>query len=334
MKKRGWSKILLMGLGLLGLVSIAACTSAKQSEPQYAPEFTLQMVDGTYVDLKEFRPHPVMLTFWRINCSACQFQMPFTEELFNKWSANSITVLTINVGDRAADVKDYVDSRKIEYPILLDTQGQVAGSYGLVGVPTTFFIDGAGLLQAYQIGAFESEKDMERAIKKAFPKIVLSPKTKTSPDVLSLPKSEPGPEIGKAAPDFTLQTTDNRSLSLSDLKGKTVLLNFWMSTCDACVAELPYLQAASDNLTGQQVAILAVNCGESSLAVHSVVDRLNPAIPILLDPDGTTCATYKHGAPTAFLIDSTGIIKSIKDDAFESTGEVVNMLNSLAAETQ
>ena len=332
MKKHKWLKIMLMGLGLFGLLSISAC--AKSSEPQYAPEFTLQSVDGTNVDLKDFRHRPIMLTFWRINCSACQFQMPFTEELFNKWSADSLIVLTINVGDRATDVKDYMDSRNVNYPVLLDSQGQVAGSYGLVGVPTTFFIDGDGLLQAYQIGAFQSENAMERAIKKAFPKIILSPKTETSPEVLAVPEAQPGPEIGKLAPDFTLQTTDNRSLSLSDLKGKTVLLNFWMSTCDACVAEIPYLQAASDNLTGHQIAILAVNCGESSVAVHSVVDRMNPTIPILLDQGGTVCATFKHGAPTAFLIDSTGIVKSIKDDAFESTDEVVNMLNSLAAETQ
>jgi peroxiredoxin len=50
---------------------------------------------------------------------------------------------------------------------------------------------------------------------------------------------------------------------------------------------------------------------------------------MLLDPEATVCTEYKHGAPTAFLIDGNGIIKAIKDDAFESPGEVENMLDSL-----
>jgi len=116
---------------------------------------------------------------------------------------------------------------------------------------------------------------------------------------------------------------------LNEYRGKTVLLNFWMSSCDACVSELAYLQAASDNLTDKQVVILTINCGESAQAVHSIVDRLNPSFPVLLDPDGKACTTYKRGAPTTFLIDGTGTIKAIKDDAFESTAEVYGMLDSI-----
>jgi peroxiredoxin len=258
-----------------------------------------------------------MLTFWRINCSACEFQMPFTQELYNKWSSDSLAVLTINVGDRASEVKDYVANHGITYPVLLDQQSKVAQAYGIVGVPTTYFIDGKGVLKAYQIGAFQSEDAMESAIKSVFSSITLSPKTETSP------------EIGKVAPDFTLETIDSQSISLNDFRGKTVLLNFWVSSCDACVSELPYLQTASDNRTDQQAVILAVNCGESSQTVHSIVDRVKLSFPVLLDPEGTVCTAYKRGAPTAFLIDSNGIIQAIKDDAFENPGEVESMLDSL-----
>ncbi len=315
MKRHKWYTLLVLGLVLISLGSAAACT--KSEETTYAPEFTLQSVNGSTINLNDFRGRPVMLTFWRINCSACQFQMPFTQALYDKWSSDSLAVLTINVGDRASDVKDYVTSRGITYPVLLDPQGQVAQDYGIVGVPTTYFIDGQGILKAYQIGAFQNENAMESAIKSVFPSLILSPKTET------------GPEIGNVAPDFTLQTIDGQSISLSDFRGKTVLLNFWMSSCDACVSELPYLQTASDNRTDQQVVILAINCGESSQTVHSIVDRLKPSFPVLLDPEGTVCTAYKRGAPTAFLIDSNGIIRAIKDDAFESPGEVESMLDSL-----
>jgi peroxiredoxin len=316
MMKRGkWYALLFLGLVLISLGSTVACI--KSGETPYAPAFTLQSVNEATVNLSDFRGRPVMLTFWRIDCSACQFQMPFTQALYDTWSSDSLVVLTINVGDKAAEVKDYMASRGITYPVLLDLEHQVSQAYGIVGVPTTYFIDGQGLLKAYQIGAFQDEKAMENAIKSVFPSIILSPKIET------------GPEIDKVAPDFTLQTIDNQSISLSDFRGKAVLLNFWVSSCDACVSELPYLQTASDNRTDLQAVILAVNCGESSQTVHSIVDRVKLSFPVLLDPEGTVCTAYKRGAPTAFLIDSHGIIKAIKDDAFENPGEVEGMLDSL-----
>jgi len=327
MKRRKFYACLTLALALLLLVSAAACAKSENSVP--APSFTLQSVDGAFVNLSDFRNRPVMLVFWRINCSACQFQMPFTQELFDKFSSDSLAVITINVGDRASEVKDYMTSRKITYPVLLDTQGAVAESYAIIGVPTTYFIDSRGLLKSYMIGAFKSERDMETTINEVFPDIVLNPKISTSAQISNTPETKTGPEVGNSAPDFTLRTTDNQTISLSGLRGKTVLLNFWMSTCDACVSELRYLQTASDNLSSKPVIILAVNCGESSLAAQSVVDRLNLSLPVLLDPDGKICTTYKHGAPTTFLIDTSGIIKAIKDDAFENPNEVYSMLNSV-----
>jgi len=322
MKRYKWHSILVLGLALVLISLVTACI--KSEETQYAPKFTLQNVNGSTINLNDFRGRPVMLTFWRINCSACQFQMPFTQALFDKWSSDSLAVLTINVGDRVSDVEDYMSSRGITYPVLLDTQGIVAQGYGIVGVPTTYFIDGQGILKAYQIGAFQDENAMESAIKGVFPSLIVSPETETSPEI------ETGPEIGNAAPDFTLQTIDGQSMTLSDFRGKTVLLNFWVvSSCDACVSELPHLQTASDNRTNQQVVIIAVNCGESSQTVHSIVDPLKLSFLVLLDPEGTVCTEYKRGAPTAFLIDSSGIIRAIKDDAFESPGEVESMLDSL-----
>ena len=313
MKRHKWHSILTLGLALILISLVAACA---KSEEIPAPEFTLQNVNGETINLSDFRGRPVMLVFWRINCSACQTQMPYTQALYDKWSSDSIGVLTINVGDRASAVQDYVTSRGITYPILLDPQGKTAQDYGIIGVPMTFLIDSKGNLMAYKIGAFQNETAIERAIKGTFPSLILSPKTET------------GAQVGNVAPDFTLLTINGQSITLSNFRGKTVLLNFWVSSCDACVLELPYLQTASDNRTNQQFAILTINCGESSQTVRSIVDPLKLSFPMLLDSEGTVCTAYKRGAPTAFLIDSNGIIRAIKDDAFESPGEVESMLDS------
>jgi peroxiredoxin len=221
------------------------------------------------------------------------------------------------VGDRAALVKEFVTSRRLTFPVLLDPEGRVAGAYGIIGVPMTFFIDAEGILRAYKIGAFQSQKEMESALMEVFPSLILAPKPKVAP------------EIGNIAPDFTLQTTNGQSITLSKFRGKTVLLNFWVSSCAACVDEMPYFQAVFDEQTNEELAIVAINCGESSQTVQSTVDSLRLTIPMLLDPDGKVCADYKRGAPTTFIIDGNGIITAIKDDVFQSPEEIVDMLDSM-----
>jgi peroxiredoxin len=258
-----------------------------------------------------------MLTFWKINCAACQFQMPFTQALYEEQSGDTIAVLTINVGDSASSAQDYVTSRGLTFPVLLDRQGKVAQMYGLPGVPVTFLIDSEGIMKAYKIGAFQNQEEMESAINSVFPSL--------TPE----PEIEPGPEIGNLAPDFTLQTINGQSITLNESRGKTVLLNFWVNSCPACVDEMPYFQTVFDEQAQDGLVVLAINCGESSQTVKSIVDNLKLTFPMLLDPDGKVCTAYKHGAPTTFLIDSNGIIRAIKDEVFENTEEIEAMLNSL-----
>jgi len=57
---------------------------------------------------------------------------------------------------------------------------------------------------------------------------------------------EVAPELGKRAPDFTLATLDGKQISLSQFRGKTLMVNFWMTSCSACATEMPYIQAVFD----------------------------------------------------------------------------------------
>ncbi len=316
MQRYKWHSILILALVLVLISSLVACAKPKDKDTTHAPDFTLQTIDGETVSLSDFRGKPVMLIFWEINCAACQFQMPFTQAFYDEQSGETITVLTINVGDTASAAQDYVTGRRLTFPVLLDRQRKVAQMYGIPGVPVTFLIDSEGILKAYKIGAFQSQEEMEGAIESVFPSLTLKPEIETVT------------EIGNLAPDFTLQTIDGQSITLNESRGKTVLLNFWLNSCTACLDELPYFQTVFDEQANEELVILAINCGESSQTVKSVVDSLKLTFPMLLDPDGRVCTAYKHGAPTTFLIDSNGIIRAIKDEVFQSAEEIKNMLNS------
>ena len=315
MKRQKWYIFLIVGLAIVLAGSLMACT--KKEEVPYAPGFTLQTINGETVSLSDFRGKPVMLIFWKIDCAACEFQMPFMQSFSDEWSSEKIAVLTINVGDRATVVDSYVASRRTTLPVLLDPKGQVAQAYGIIGVPFTFIIDAEGILKAYKIGPFQSRQEIEAALKTVFPSLTLTPRFET------------GPEIGKLAPDFTLKAINGQSVTLSSFRGRTVLLNFWVSSCPACIDEMPYLQAVFNERAHEGLVILAINCGETSQTVQSTIGSLGLTFPILLDPDKRVCTDYKRGSPTTFLIDGKGTIKAIKDDAFQSPGEIESMLKSL-----
>jgi peroxiredoxin len=141
---------------------------------------------------------------------------------------------------------------------------------------------------------------------------------------------EVGPEIGKRAPDFTLLTLDGKEVSLSQFRGKVVLLNFWATSCPACDEETPYIQAVFDNWPHDQLEIITVSIGERAAFVRSFVESRGLTFPTLLDSDETVSQIYQVSYfPTTFFINADGIIKEIKTERFKSQSEIENILKSL-----
>lgn len=77
-------------------------------------------------------------------------------------------------------------------------------------------------------------------------------------DAVAMSEDE-GLQVGKKAPDFTLKTYNGKTVKLSDLKGKRVLLNFWASWCGPCEEEMPVMQKVYEELKEDQVEFVAVN---------------------------------------------------------------------------
>lgn len=124
-----------------------------------------------------------------------------------------------------------------------------------------------------------------------------------SPD---LPVS-PYPE--QVAPDFSLTGLDGSALTLSDLRGRPVLINFWASWCPPCRQELPALQAAYDTY-GDEIGFLAVNVKEPANTVTAFATEMGLTIPIVLDPEGQISnETYQvRGIPTTIFVDARGVV--------------------------
>ena len=112
------------------------------------------------------------------------------------------------------------------------------------------------------------------------------------------------------APDFTFPGLDGKMVSLSDYKGKVVLVNIWATWCPPCVDEMPSMEKLYNKFKGQNFEILAVSIDEPGLkAVAPFMRKFNLTFPALIDSKGAINAVYGvTGVPESFIIDKQGIL--------------------------
>jgi peroxiredoxin len=122
----------------------------------------------------------------------------------------------------------------------------------------------------------------------------------------------PSPQAGYAAPDLILETLDGGTVSLADLRGQVVLVNFWATWCPPCRAEMPAIQQVYERYREQGFTVLAVDMQETDAQVAAFVDEMGLTFPILMDRDGSVSARYQVKAlPSTFFIDREGIIQNV-----------------------
>ena len=122
-----------------------------------------------------------------------------------------------------------------------------------------------------------------------------------------------GLSLGQRAPDFTVELLDGRAVSLSDFRGRPVLINFWATWCGPCREEMPNFQTVYDLQGGEdKFVVLAVNFMEARDDVVAFTAGLGITFPVALDPDGRiNGGLYRSaipGYPTSLLLDADGVI--------------------------
>jgi len=124
------------------------------------------------------------------------------------------------------------------------------------------------------------------------------------------PSSQPGQraEIHSRAPDFSLKTFDGKTIRLSALKGKPVVLNFWASWCHFCAQEAPDLEAAYKECKSSGLQVLGVGLDDAD-ALAEKTKKLKLTYPVGFSPE----AGREYGVmpiPQTFFIDRQGVIVS------------------------
>jgi peroxiredoxin len=137
--------------------------------------------------------------------------------------------------------------------------------------------------------------------------------SRADPEMITMGKI-PAPQQGFLAPDFSLQSNSGESITLSDLRGQPVLINFWASWCPPCQAEMPAMQRTYQDFQDQGFSILAINATFQDRMEEAAdfAAQKDLSFPILFDSNGAVSALYQVRAlPTSFFIDAQGLISEV-----------------------
>ena len=121
---------------------------------QFAPNFTVQDLQGKPVQLSAYRGRPVMLTFWSPDCFACREELPALQAIAQKPDSNMV-LLTVVTHPTAAEVKAFVQKQGLAFPVMMDEQSTITAQYQVHGEPFTYFISPDGRVEQKVIGAGE-----------------------------------------------------------------------------------------------------------------------------------------------------------------------------------
>jgi peroxiredoxin len=118
------------------------------------------------------------------------------------------------------------------------------------------------------------------------------------------------PAVGMEVEDFRLTDLDGRQQSLSQYRGKIVLVNFWATWCKPCTTEMPAMQASFDKLRDKGFVVLAINELEDDAKVREHIKQYGHTFPVLMDRDNKVANQFGvFGLPVSVFIDEKGRVQ-------------------------
>ncbi len=165
----------LLGWGLWQQMRPAPLSAPLSSIPapevgHPAPDFVLAALDGPEVRLSDLRGKVVVLNFWATWCPPCRREMPALEVIWQQHNRGDVVVLGIDQGESAGVVSEYVRQNVgVTFPLLLDRRQDVGDLYLVRSLPTTFFIDRAGIIREIRIGGPMELDYLNRQVRSLLP---------------------------------------------------------------------------------------------------------------------------------------------------------------------
>ena len=149
-QKRSWLKIAT----LLIIVALAVVGYLSVSKKEAIPDVTFVNLQGKKITSQDLRGKVVMINFWATSCTTCVKEMPEMVETYKKYNAQGLEFIAVAMAyDPPNYVLNFVETRKLPFTVALDTQGELAKSFGNIQLtPTTLVVDKNGRVIKKYVG--------------------------------------------------------------------------------------------------------------------------------------------------------------------------------------
>lgn len=124
-----------------------------------APDFSLHSTTGETHTLSDLKGQAVLVNLWATWCPPCRAEMPAIQKVYDEYKDQGFVVLSVNMTaqDNPQDIIPFATQYRLNFPILLDETGEVGKAYQMRSLPSSFFINRAGVISEVVIGGPMSE---------------------------------------------------------------------------------------------------------------------------------------------------------------------------------
>ncbi len=162
-QRRGGSSLTADGTGIVALPAGKNATGQPPSTEigRAAPDFVLATPDGGTLRLSDLQGKPLLVNFWASWCTPCRQEMPEIVKSYNAHRAAGLVVVAVNLQENAAQVRAFAQEFGMSFPIVIDRDGGVGDAWHIggpvQGIPSSYFLDAAGVVQARVYGPLTAE---------------------------------------------------------------------------------------------------------------------------------------------------------------------------------
>ena len=310
-----------------------------------ASDFHVTDLNGEALSLEQYRGQVVLLDFWATWCPPCIAEMPNVKKTYEKYKDQKFQIIGISLDRSKEPLEAYIEKEGLAWLHYWDNIGKVSNLYKVQAIPSTFLIDGEGVIRKANLRGHALEhavaelvgenlaKSTDTSTKTPAPKSI--PATKmlkqnTTPQKEELQKPhrpDPSEWISKPAPDFQVTDLKGEALSLEKYRGQVVLLDFWATWCGPCIAEMPKVKKTYEKYKDQNFQIIGISLDQSEEPLTAYIEKEGLAWIHYWDESREIRTLYGvWGIPSAFLIDGEGIIRKASLGGFDVESAVAELV--------
>ena len=304
-----------------------------------ALDFQVTDLKGEEFSLEKYRGQVVLLDFWATWCGPCIVEMPNVKKTYAKYKDQKFQIIGISLDRSIEPLEAYIEKEGLEWLHYWDKSNKISGMYKVQAIPSTFLIDGEGIIRKTNLRGHALEHAVEELVKEnlARPAGASTKTLKTSSQSQSIPatkiiKQNKTPQkteasnpfkpsrrnwVGKPAPNFQVTDLKGEEISLEKYRGQIVLLDFWATWCGPCIAEMPKVKRIYNKYKDQNFQIIGISLDRSVAPLEAYIEKEGLAWLQYWDESRKVRNLYEVRAiPSTFLIDGEGIIRKASIGGF------------------